>query len=140
MEYNPLNGTNYGREPHIFMGALDPSKGITQSLQDSQVILNHYFVSMIDELEEDVLLDVLSCVDLSVIHEASKKRYHRMVIFSGSIRQWRDSCYILCQNDKTKQCRTLGNDAIQLLERAGFRDCFKKYEKYPHQKGGFYLV
>lgn len=138
--YNPLTGTNHHREPHVYMGCLDFSKSITEALQDSPIILNHYFVSMIDVLEEGVLLDVLSSVDLSVIHEPAIKRYHRLVVFSGTLRQWRDSCHALSQKNNSVDCRNLGNEAIVLLERAGFRDMFKIYTKQPHPKGGFYLA
>ena len=137
--YNPLTGTAHERDPHVFMGALDFDKSITQALHDSQIILNHYSLSMIGELDEATLLEMTSVTDLHIHHHEAERRHYYLTLASGTIRKWRDSCFSMCQDGRTNGCRLLGNEIVQSLERAGFRDCFKLYKKKPSNRKGFTL-
>lgn len=135
LKHHPLQGTTHECEPHVYMGALDFDRSITQALQDSEIILNHYFISMIGTVDEELLLELTKLIDLHINHHPANKRYTHVLLLSGTLRQWRDTCRSMCQDVRSKDCVKLGNDIVQTLERFGFRDCFKIYHKKPSSKG-----
>ena len=140
--YSPTRGLDSENldveSPSSFLACLDLKSKPKEHLRSGGPAFNHVHASFMVDANVPILFDVINANHLRLM-KIEGKRGKVLLILTGSMADWRDVCVALCHKDIDTETREVFNEIIIIIDRAGFKEIWSKFERTKERDGTFSL-
>jgi hypothetical protein len=117
-------------DPASFLAAMDMENKPLEALREAKSrgnLLEHYSVSFIAVLDDDVIVDLGTRTRLKLLTKKGRKEH--VVILTGTMGEWLDAAIAGCSQNASYDFRWVMNYIVLYLEKVGFKEIFYHYDK-----------
>ena len=121
--FNPIKSLDKAgldiKDSKSFLRMLDLTGQPLKELKDNQA-LDHFSISFIADVNEDILIGLLNHTELRVLTRNKGRKI--LAVISGSLRQWQDAIIQCCQKDREYALRLVMSKCRGHFESSGYAE------------------